>query len=542
MRVDVIVVGGGLAGAILAWTLRVRGASVVVFDDQGLSRCSRVAAGLYHPVTGRRLALTWRARTLLETGRKLFQTLGEHAGHPVFHPLPIRRSFSDPAMVETWSQRRDEVRRAGLVFKVFDEEAEGPIRSDHGGYELDGCGYVDTESLIAAVADPMGAQNRWIEQAVTSDEVRIHSDGVHCHGVVADQVVFAQGHLGRLNPLWQHLPFRPLQGEILDLRIDGHLSSCIHLGKIFLVPRGQGLWQAGATYDRTIDRDEPTAKGRRMLEEELNAFLRLPYTVVGHRGGVRPASGDTMPFIGRHSTEPKAWIFNGFGSRSLLLAPHCAELLAGALIDGSALPAEIDVARFQPKRPRARPFRATSTAWDRIAEVLRPGDLATDATVGNGHDTIWLAERVGPEGRVLACDIQERAIETTRERLAKTGLTSRVVLIRGDHGELPSILPDDWSGRVRAVLYNLGKLPGGDPSVRTRPETTLKSFEASLGILEPGGRMTAIVNPVDPSGNEEDHAIRDWMTGLSDTRFQVEVMRGPKPSKRDPWVLVVTVR
>lgn len=542
MKADVIVVGGGLAGAILARTLSRRGARVAVFDDQGLSRCSRVAAGLYHPVTGRRLALAWQARTLLKTGQRFFRSVEAETGSVIFHPLPIRRSFSDSAMAETWSHRREEVRGAGLEFREFAGNTDGPIRSNHGGYELGGCGYVDTGKLIAAVAEPMRATGHWIEQAVAPDEIRIRPDGVWCHHVRSDQIVFAQGHLGRHHPLWCHLPFRPLHGEILDLRIEGDLPRCIHLGRIFLVPRDQGYWQAGATYDRTIDRDEPTAKGRSILQGELNAFLGVPYTIVGHRAGVRPASGDTLPFVGRHSTEPRAWIFNGFGSRSLLLAPYCAEQLTGALIDGSDLPLEIDVARFRTKPPRPRPFRATLAAWDRVAEVVADGDFAVDATAGNGHDTVWLAERVGPHGRILACDIQSRALTITRERLAARGLTERVSLVRGDHGELATVLPRDWFGRVRAILYNLGGLQSGDPTVRTRPETTLKSFASALGCIASGGRLTAIIHPVDRPGREEEQAIQDWITGLPDARYQIERVRGPRSSQRDPWLLVVTVR
>ena len=61
-------------------------------------------------------------------------------------------------------------------------------------------------------------------------------------------------------------------------------------------------------------------------------------------------------------------------------------------------------------------------------QVLRPGDTAVDCTVGNGHDTCFLAELAGSAGRVYAFDIQASAIESTAERLAESGLSSRVTL------------------------------------------------------------------------------------------------------------------
>ena len=52
-----------------------------------------------------------------------------------------------------------------------------------------------------------------------------------------------------------------------------------------------------------------------------------------------------------------------------------------------------------------------------LTRALRPGDRVIDATMGNGYDTLFLCEAVGPEGRVYAFDIQAQAVETTRARL-----------------------------------------------------------------------------------------------------------------------------
>jgi len=542
MKADVIVIGGGLAGALFAWTLRERGASVVVFDDRELSVCSRTAAGLYHPITGRRLALAWRAQTLLETGRRMFGVIEERRGRKVFNPMPIRRSFIDAEMVKTWTHRREQVDQAGIPVDEIRSDPSSPIRLEHGGYELSGCGYVNTAALLEAITVQMEIDGAWIREAVPTEKIRIKPVGVQYGRVEARHIVFAEGHLGRTNPYWSDLPFRPLHGEILDVRIKGELPVCIHLGRIFLIPLGNELWRAGATHNREIDRDEPTEAGREELEAELHAFLRLPFEVVGHRAGIRPASGDTMPFVGRHPQASPVWIFNGFGSRSLLLAPYCAERLAAFLLEGHPLPEAIDVSRFQKKLRPERSFRATRSAQDKIAEGLNPGQFAIDATAGNGHDTIWLAHQVGATGRILALDLQAGPLERTRKRLDHAGLIDRVSILQADHGELDRHLPDGWSGKVKAVMFNLGSLSRGERSIRTRSDTTLKGLETSLQALAPGGCLTVILSPGDPEGAEESRAIREWVAALPADDQRIEELRGPTPSPQAPWVLVLTKR
>ena len=122
-----------------------------------------------------------------------------------------------------------------------------------------------------------------------------------------------------------------------------------------------------------------------------------------------------------------------------------------------------------------------------LAEVVRPGDLAVDATVGNGHDTALLARLVGPSGLVHGFDVQAEAIESAGRLLAAAGLAERVRLHAQGHERLAEVLPQADHGRAAAVVFNLGYLPGGDETRVTRPETTLAALEGSREILAPGG-------------------------------------------------------
>lgn len=543
MKIDFIVAGGGLAGCILAWTLRQAGRSVALFDAPPGPVCSRVAAGLYHPLTGRRLSLAWRLPELLRAGDLLFRTIEAAAERPCLHRIPIRRSFVDRTMAESWSKRRDEAIRSGLTIRDFTPGPDDPTLSPFGGYELDGCGWVDTGSLLRTVTGELEREGRLIRRRMTADNLESSSGRVSFGAFEAGAVVFAEGHLGRRNPLWQGLPLIPNHGEILEIRIDGPLRECIHLGELYLVPRGGGKWLAGATHDWTMAHGEPTVAGRRTLEDQLKRFLRSDFEVTDHRAGVRPASGDTMPFVGRHPDDSRIWVFNGFGSRALLLAPYCAELLNRSCDGDFSLPEEIDVRRFEKRRAsRARPFRATRIAQERIAGILQAGDLAIDATAGRGHDTFWLAARVGPTGHVFACDCHPGAVEITRRRMAGATWSDRVTAIAGDHADLERLVPADWPGQVSAILFNLGPPQRGDPDLRNRPASTLKALGAAFRLLRPGGRMTIVLNPGDPCNREEEEVVRTWAGALPPDQVEVEEVRAPRAPESAPWVLVLTTR
>src|SRR5690606_3119323 len=101
------------------------------------------------------------------------------------------------------------------------------------------------------------------------------------------------------------------------------------------------------------------------------------------------------------------------------------------------------------------------------------GMVAVDATAGNGYDTVFLAGRVGPTGRVYAFDIQEEALRETRARITEQGLADRVELIHAGHERLLEYV----NGPINAMVFNLGYRPRGDKRVITRPETTIEALK-----------------------------------------------------------------
>ena len=156
-------------------------------------------------------------------------------------------------------------------------------------------------------------------------------------------------------------------------------------------------------------------------------------------------------------------------------------------------------------------------ASDALRQVVQPGDTVVDATLGNGHDTCMLADLVGRDGRVIGFDIQPEAVARTAEALRKAGLAERCELHAVGHQQMA----DYVTGPIRAAVFNLGWLPGGDKSVTTRWETTHAAIATALTLLLPGGICTVCAYPGHAAGDEERQALMDWLASLRPQVYNV---------------------
>lgn len=142
--------------------------------------------------------------------------------------------------------------------------------------------------------------------------------------------------------------------------------------------------------------------------------------------------------------------------------------------------------------------------------------LAVDATAGNGHDTLFLAQLAGTHGRVAAFDVQAEAIEATRVRLEKNACAAQVELHLCGHEKMAEVLGETWAGKTRAVFFNLGYLPKSDHAVTTSAATTLPALDAAWRLLAPGGFISLTVYTRHPGGFAESECVNAWLDGLRD--------------------------
>ncbi|WP_082407842.1 class I SAM-dependent methyltransferase [Verrucomicrobium spinosum] len=176
------------------------------------------------------------------------------------------------------------------------------------------------------------------------------------------------------------------------------------------------------------------------------------------------------------------------------------------------------------QRPHSTPL-PTAVRWVHaiLEPRLLPGDLVVDATAGNGHDTLFLAQRVLPEGQVFAFDIQADAIQQTEIRLREAGVDmSRITLHVAGHETLSAALPTGVHQRLRLCMFNLGYLPGGDKARITQVETTLSAIQQAMDLLEEDGLLTVVVYPGHDGGMQEAGRVTAMLEAASPDTWEVQ--------------------
>ncbi len=178
------------------------------------------------------------------------------------------------------------------------------------------------------------------------------------------------------------------------------------------------------------------------------------------------------------------------------------------------------------------PPRPTALAQEILRPLIRPGDRVIDATAGNGHDTVFLAECVGPEGKVLAFDVQEAALVSAR---ARVGDAAWVEFFHESHVNM-NVHAADRS--VTAVMFNLGYLPGENHELTTEASGTLSALEVAARLLRSGGALSVICYPGHSAGAAEASAVEAWMTALAADGWRVAKYGAVGTRRPAPFLLV----
>jgi ubiquinone/menaquinone biosynthesis C-methylase UbiE len=181
------------------------------------------------------------------------------------------------------------------------------------------------------------------------------------------------------------------------------------------------------------------------------------------------------------------------------------------------------------------PPRPTALAWTILRAAIRRGDTVIDATAGNGHDTAFLAECVGPDGRVIAYDIQEEAIRFAQQRVDSLGMAGRVEFHVTTHTEMSRHAAE---GSVSAIMFNLGYLPGGDHDVSTKSADTLRALDEASRLLKAGGMLSVICYPGHPEGAHEAATVEDALLSLASGGWRLAKYSLPGTLRPAPFLMM----
>jgi predicted methyltransferase len=184
-------------------------------------------------------------------------------------------------------------------------------------------------------------------------------------------------------------------------------------------------------------------------------------------------------------------------------------------------------------------YSLTQQAHAVLQKQLHNGDIVIDATAGNGHDSLFLAQQIAPLGSVYSFDIQADALIATANRLATARLLANVQLIQANHAQMNQYVNIKHHSKIQAIMFNLGYLPGSDKSITTQADTTIAALIQAIDLLAPMGLMTILAYPGHAAGSIEAHYVNHWCQQLPLTHFNLSKFTNESNQLTAPRLFVV---
>ncbi|MFT2010316.1 NAD(P)/FAD-dependent oxidoreductase [Pontibacter sp. 13R65] len=348
MIYDFVIVGHGLAGAILAYTLRKQGQQVLVIDEPTAHSASKVAAGLVNPVAGKRFAKSWLADTLIPAADAFYLELEEHFQQQLYIHKPIYKIFSTIEEQNNWMAKSADSDWSAYIAETRVTSAGEPgIEDPFGGIVIKRGGHLLVREMLYLLEQEQLQAGLLLPERFDFNSLELAKEGVKYKEVQARQLIFCEGYQVTRNPYFSWLPLQPTKGEVLEVKTEyKFITECIYNKAVYVLPKGDGIFRIGATYNWRQPDEEPTQEGQQELAERFKQITSHAFSIINHWAGIRPAVRDRRPLVGRHPVHPQLLVFNGMGSKGVLMAPSLAARFAEALAGEADMLPEVNISRY----------------------------------------------------------------------------------------------------------------------------------------------------------------------------------------------------
>lgn len=349
-----VVIGAGVVGCAVAYELAARGAAVRVLDMRDVGEgATRASAGVLCP------HIEGHAAPLLQLGVRslaMYDEFVARAAHDARMSIEYRRTGTlEVALTGDEAERlktiaAEHVRR-GVEHRYLDardaRELE-PALSAHvaGALLVSVHGYIAVGRFTAALAAAAHARGAAIDRGIVVRRVTQNGRTAHVEtqgeSLDADAVVIAAGSWsGRFAVGRAYVPVKPIRGQLLHLASAAAVASRVIWGEAcYIVPWQDGSLLVGATVEDVGFDEGATVAGVHDLLNHACELLPAAWSArfQGVRVGLRPATSDELPIIGRSSTQSRVFYATGHYRNGVLLAPFTAAAIADLVLDGRERP------------------------------------------------------------------------------------------------------------------------------------------------------------------------------------------------------------
>lgn len=346
MNKQFLIVGQGIAGSLLAYNMYKAGLSFKIISSLELRKASDVAAGLFNPLVFKRLTKSWMVDDCLPVMFETYRELEELLGHKFLYEKDILKPLSEHESV-MWKERRAQDNFGDFISDILVNNVGKGIKGMHAYGKVTQSGYVDLPKMLKKLRKFFKREGLIVDSYFDYKDLGFIDNHISWHGLMAETIVFCEGYRATENPYFGDLAFKPTKGELLEIHCDELQEDYILNKKLFVMPVGNQRFKVGATYDWTQLDEETTEEAKMDIISRLDDLIDLPYKVINQWAGVRPTVSDRRPILGIHPLHEHIAIFNGLGTKGVMLAPYFAREMTRFLsVSDYPLAPEIDIRRF----------------------------------------------------------------------------------------------------------------------------------------------------------------------------------------------------
>ncbi len=345
-KVDYIIVGQGLAGSVLSYFLLQKNKTVLVIDEEKEDTSSRVAAGLCNPVVFKRLTKSWMIDEVFEQAKNFYKNQEKLLGEQFYFDIPIYKLFVNEEEAEFWRQKSNEPE----LVEWINRKVEFPFEKEYLDYPFGASktlqsGFLQTELWLNNYREFLKEKDAFLKDRFDYNQIELKDEIVNYKNISASKIIFCEGYQTTQNKFFDWLPFKLTKGEVLTVQFKNlKLNNAINKG-VFVLPYNDA-YKLGATYNWDELNETTTPKGKEELLKKALKFIKDEIEVISHKAGVRPTVNDRRPLLGLHPEYSQLAVFNGLGTKGVMLAPYFAQYLVSFLLENKPLPKEVNINRF----------------------------------------------------------------------------------------------------------------------------------------------------------------------------------------------------
>ena len=343
-KVDYLIIGQGLVGTWLSYYASQAGKTCMVVNDSHTAAASQVASGVINPVTGRRIVQTWMIDTFLPFALKAYSDFGTQLNTTIVREAPVILIHPSLQMHESFEYRYEH--ENVYLQKNNASDFEAFMYTPFGTGQINQTIWIDLNLMIRGWRQQLINNDQYIDAKFDIADLQINHEYVTWNGIDANRIIFSDGIGSMENPYFKMLPFAPNKGEALIVKIKGLPNQAIYKHNVTIVPWKDELFWVGSNYEWEYTDAAPSSAFRIKMEDALTQLLKIPFTVVDHIAGIRPANQERRPFVGIHPVYPAMGICNGMGTKGCSLAPYFAYQLIEHFENGAPIHAEASLDRF----------------------------------------------------------------------------------------------------------------------------------------------------------------------------------------------------